>query len=623
MSTDTPGQLANEGEQPQTLEATLAQLEADPAPRDESHFAHAIDMLARAIRRREETPTPELAAEEMAWLLRVYVDEEGSPWGTYFGPIPWGKSPEGEPTVWPAPATLTPDVFAYWRRRATATPHPIMRARYADLLWELPRSKQITSAKRDAEMARLAVTAYLDAVDGDRYKHAVSAIAAVRRALSVALSVKDSMLTVRAQDVLLALEDRVAEDDMLGLWGFCFDTLLEPPQKRVPLEPHQRDKLVTDLEDRLARFAAGPAPVYHPAGPEIAALRLARHYARQRRRSDVTRVLRVYRDIVLRMRGTAAPMVVEHSLWGLHELLATFQMYEDAEVLDDTLRAVGEETLADMRELTVEGPEIPAAEFEAHFAAMLAGTPREVLQRIAAHYVPDRSEMEDQVREASTRSPLHYLTAGTLKDAEGRTTARLNPLSDDPASLEGHVLHHISENLRISAPWLRTTMQRGAAAGLLSVPNVLDFLLESPLFPGKRRAVLQGGVEAYVRGDSVAAVHVLVTQVEPALRQLAVHLGASIYGERSRGGVQVLTLDALLQRPQLGEILGVSIVTYLRALLTDPRGWNVRNVVCHGLAPMGMLTMPVADRVVHALLVLALVRQREEPAKATDGGNTD
>jgi hypothetical protein len=56
--------------------------------------------------------------------------------------------------------------------------------------------------------------------------------------------------------------------------------------------------------------------------------------------------------------------------------------------------------------------------------------------------------------------------------------------------------------------------------------------------------------------------------------------------------------------------LGVNIVAYFRVLLSDGRGWNVRNNVCHGLAPVSMLTMVVADRVLHALLVLALMLKR-------------
>jgi hypothetical protein len=50
-------------------------------------------------------------------------------------------------------------------------------------------------------------------------------------------------------------------------------------------------------------------------------------------------------------------------------------------------------------------------------------------------------------------------------------------------------------------------------------------------------------------------------------------------------------------------------VTYLRMLLTDPRGWNIRNTICHGLAPSSSVNMAVADRIVHAALLLSLLRE--------------
>jgi hypothetical protein len=116
-------------------------------------------------------------------------------------------------------------------------------------------------------------------------------------------------------------------------------------------------------------------------------------------------------------------------------------------------------------------------------------------------------------------------------------------------------------------------------------------------------------------GDSVAAIHLLVPQVEAALRQLALLIGAPIYAPRRGGGFHVRLLDDLLRDAKLVEVLSEDVTGYLRMLLTDARGWNVRNDVCHGLAPAGMLTPPVADRVMHALLVLATIREkrRDEP----------
>ncbi|MBS3788831.1 DUF4209 domain-containing protein [Candidatus Bipolaricaulota bacterium] len=58
---------------------------------------------------------------------------------------------------------------------------------------------------------------------------------------------------------------------------------------------------------------------------------------------------------------------------------------------------------------------------------------------------------------------------------------------------------------------------------------------------------------------------------------------------------------------------GEDMVLYLKMLLTDPRGLNLRNKVCHGLGNTANLcNYQVADRIVHVLLCLSLIRFEEK-----------
>jgi hypothetical protein len=632
---------------PESLADVLARLEGDPAPCDEHDFRGPLAALRRATEERGGQPAPALVAEEVAFTVHAQDHQGLSEWGLYFGPFMSGTSASGEPWEAPALAQVTPDVLAHWRGRAAATPHPVMRARYADLLWELP--KKLAGARPDPTMARAAVDAYLDAVEGRRYEHEVIAVAKGERALTLALAVGDAGRVARARDVLIALEDAVAEDESPGLWGFCFDALLEPPNKKIPLSEAQRDQLVADMEARLTRFAGGPPDPYHPYGPERAALRLAAHYRRRGRPDDVARVLRTYGTVVERMRGTAAPLVAAHSLEVLHGHYTAFGLHADADGLHAAMREAGTEAVADMHEVSAT-VEVPREQADAYFAAMLAGTAPGVLQRVALHYLPRRAELEPQLRELARTAPISYLVTHTIKDADGRTVATVGPLDQD---FEGHYVRHVGQHLAFWAVWLREAVRRGFYGGSdggessagegsdgppaapppgapLSEEAILDFLVASPCFPAERRALLAAGVSAYARGDAPVAIHLLVPQIEHAVRQLAVAVGAPLYTQRRGGGLHARTLDDLLRDEAVGAALGTAFgpalgadaTAYLRILLTDARGWNVRNTVCHGLAPVATLRMPVADRVVHAALVLALLRWTAagaEPRSEVDG----
>src|ERR1700693_5017539 len=62
-----------------------------------------------------------------------------------------------------------------------------------------------------------------------------------------------------------------------------------------------------------------------------------------------------------------------------------------------------------------------------------------------------------------------------------------------------------------------------------------------------------------------------------------------------------------------------SALLYMKAFLTDPIGLNVRNRLCHGLMSAIEFTRLLSDRVIHVLLMQALVRVKPRSAEADAG----
>lgn len=597
----------------ETLQRVLDRLDVYSEPCDEESFRSRLSALRSEVEEAADGVPLEVHAEVLAFSFHAHDHQESSIWGLYFGPLMSGLDADGSPWAAPALSSVTEDVLAYWVRRAGAAHHPVMRARYADLLWEIPKKSGI--GRPAPEMARIAIESYLEAIHGDVYDHSITAIAKAKRALDIALSLGDTGLIELSRDAMLAVERRDAVKTSGGVWGICFDTFIEPPHKIVTVADDTRDQLVADLESRLDRFVARDAGKYHPADAESAAMRLARFYRRAGRSGEVARVLGTYEAIVRAMQGVAAPLVVSHSLERLYDAFKGFGLHSQADALGEAIRRAGEETLAEMKPISVE-MEIPREKVEAYFAEMLGGSSDEVLGRIAVHFVPARGALEQELRELAATSPLQYLIPHTIKDDGGRTVAIVGSIDSD---LEGQLVRHIAQNIHISSVWLRESMRRGLEAGQLSEETLIGHLFASPLFRPDRRPMLEAGIRAYIAGDYLTSIHILVPQAEQAVRQLATLVGAPIYTQRRGGGLHARTLDDLLRDSAVSAILDDDLVTYLRVLLTDARGWNVRNTVCHGLAPVGAFTWPVADRVIHALLVLGLLRTKE-PSEATTGG---
>ncbi len=113
----------------------------------------------------------------------------------------------------------------------------------------------------------------------------------------------------------------------------------------------------------------------------------------------------------------------------------------------------------------------------------------------------------------------------------------------------------------------------------------------------------------------MTAVHLLIPQIENALRVLLEKASGSVLKTARGGGFHFKVLDDLLRDPLLVQVFGEDIVFYFRVLLVDPRGWNLRNRVCHGHCDVSEFGSYMSDRIIHVLLCLALVRKKEQAKK--------
>ena len=58
--------------------------------------------------------------------------------------------------------SITPECIAYWTARMNAARHPALRARYADMVWDL--SQKATGTKPPIDAARIAIDGYSEAL---------------------------------------------------------------------------------------------------------------------------------------------------------------------------------------------------------------------------------------------------------------------------------------------------------------------------------------------------------------------------------------------------------------------------------------------------------------------------
>lgn len=203
-------------------------------------------------------------AESAAMSFYRRADGEASVWGTTFGPMTSATKEDGTPFYAPDIKEADAGTIEYWKLRSFKGKHPILRARYSDLVWDFERV--VANQKPDVSFARAAIDAYLDATKL-AYKHVVQPIHYVERALELAISTGDEERTNKVVDAMFDLHERVARPELAGSWPFLFDSLLD--NKKIVLTEEQRQRIIRSLEEMLRRSVDRTSPTeFNPWGAQ-------------------------------------------------------------------------------------------------------------------------------------------------------------------------------------------------------------------------------------------------------------------------------------------------------------------------------------------------------------------
>lgn len=550
--------------------------------------------LSAALRKARDEPTEDPAdlAEMFAFAVHPHGRQTPSQWGTYFGPFMTWAGENGGMFESPGRDQITPFAIEYWWNRAQSTKHPILRGRYSDLTWDLSRH---VGLKPPIAAARLLIDCHIAACEQDLGGHLMGRHVLLGRALDVALSVRDQGRVAQVRDAIIALEKRTAADQMLGSWGFAFDQLLE--SNSVPLEDSQEAAIIADLELRLAGAR-------DPFAAEAAGTRLARYYRRKQKSPDVGRVLRLYGACFESASVEAAPLVGLAWMERVHELYREFGLAGDAKALGPLLQRLGEQTRDGLHAVTAE-VKVPRAEFDAFVTQLTSGSFNDALDRIAVQFLQQRGEIEAQIQRLARDAPMQALIERTTLNERGTVVCRIGSVQDD---LEGRTASQMAQNLQISSIFLRAVIEHLIDGGGFTRESFVAYCNSSPLFRTDRTGILAAGVDAYLRGDHVSALHVLAPYIEDALRELIRIEGGAVYSPGQFGGLQEISLGKVLEHELVTRIFGADACFYLNVLLCDVRGLNVRNRVAHGLIEDRACSPALTDRLIHALLLLAQLR---------------
>jgi len=546
----------------------------------------------------EQNPPNILLWELMAFDFTEDYPDDKSEWGTYFGPMFVLPNKEGKMVEYPSIQKITPEILSYWEKRAKESKNPVFKQRYSNLVWDF--SERVTGKKPHYSIAQIFIDSVIEIAEKDLHKYETDVIEKLERALSLGLSINDKERINKLIDTIISYERKIAEDDKPSLWGFSYEYLVR--NKKVPLPEDKKNNIINDLEKRFARLLDSND---HWAA-QRAALLLVDYYSKLGNKEKVKEILVKLGEVFQKQAKKASPLIASAWLEQLYHLFLQYGLKNEADAISFKIKELGKQSRSEFKEIK-SSIEIPKEELQKYIEWLIDGDLDTVLIKVAINYIPKKDEVIKQIQDLSKKAPLSFLFSQVIVDADGRHVATVGSLEED---MDGDIVLQISQNMQISSFFLRETLNALIQKFDLTSEKLVDYLYKSPIFENSRKEFLIRGIQAYLKGDFLVSIHILIPQIEATIRNLAEKIGVPILRPSRSGGFFYKTLDELLRDSKIIEVLGEDLCLYFRVLLTHPRGWNLRNDVCHGISHIEIFNQDTADRVLHALLCLALVKEK-------------
>jgi len=524
-----------------------------------------------------------------------------SPWNTYFGPMVSTSGSDGKVNHAPDIAELDAEVIALWQDLFYRAKHPAIRARYADLVWDFCR--KVTAERPDHRYVQGAIEAYLQAVSFRLYKNSIDAVDAVSRMIELALRIKDEERIEASKRCGFELFQEHAKAQHVGVWAQLFDLLIA--NKNIKLSENERGELFASLERILAECSAPDSDSFDPWSAKAAAVRLAENYQRTPNMEQAHRAIRTW-GVAFELKATEAePFLAMTWLQEVHDEYHRRGMKDDATRVQLSIAEKSKNLSQGMKDGQV-AFEVPNDEMKAFLDTMTSGSTREALARITSSFIPRVGEVRSLLEELVTATPFFALVP-IVQVADDHFATQTGGIESDS---DGRLMLQLAQNIEIHGLFLSESLSQLRVRHQLTVETIMSFLDESPVFCLDRRLLLKQGIQAYLEGDCTKAIHVIIPQIEQALRTLLRLVGGSwLRPGKNLGTLQFKTLNEILRETAIRNCLGENLTLYLLNFLADQRGQNLRNVVCHGLAADHQFNQRLCDRTLHALLSVALIRR--------------
>lgn len=550
----------------------------------------------------EEQERDTYAFEQLAFRLQPQHGE--NPWGNYhYGPQFTFRAANGAPVYSPAFAEVTKEAVEYWNDRISECNNPLLKLRYATLVWDFQPS--ICHKQNNGNLYNIIVDAALDVCNGDYFKHPVLTVNMLEWLFAFTRNREDSFAKVKT--AYADFEKRHSVDGAIRYWASRFQIMLD---NKKCFSEEEKEKLVAEHEARLSRLANPSEDLpLNPWTVKAQACLLADYYTSKTEKEEVKRVLTVMEKSFHDYKGAMAGMQYAGILENIQHLYRHYNLDSEAKRMIVDVQNAYQEALAEMQpqKFEFEIPEEVKKQADLMFGK---GAERDQARwdNFTLYFIPLKNEEEKSLKELAQKFPFRYMMGSHFLDAKGRPMAEVGSLESD---FDGNLALHVVKNMNLKFHFLSMAIQEMLDCEAISVDKIMNNrIIPCPIFEEDRYDIIREALQCFVGEKYVLFSHLIIPQLENAICNLVEMSGMSALKISRKGkGYQLKTLDDLLRMQPVIDALTEDGAYYLRLVLTNQLGLNLRNLMCHGIATPQHFGYNAAAWLLHVLFMLSAIRE--------------
>ena len=552
--------------------------------------------VQEAIKTQVPNDNAEFSFEMLAWKL-VFSNEVNK-WGTHYGPIFIGNN-NGETFEIPSRDEITSDALQYWYKRYEMVQNPLLKVRYCGLVWDF--YYLLPDKRKPFDLYEQYTNALLDVVRGEYLKHKV--IGKEYLQYIKELVFRNSS---KCNEWKLVLQNYVSQEEIdstsIGIWCAELDII---NNSRNIFTEEERQASIYQVQKRYNHFS-NTDNIY--LLKDITDL-MYEYYVRYGDKAKAHDLLYDFESIL--KKNTSLNVLQKEVFYEL--LLGKYRQLggytEDENRMMKYIHVAAADSIHQMQQF--EMPiDLTPEQIDGWLTMMTEGEPQIQIERFLLRFLPSISKEREDLDRMVRQHPLYYLVPTKLF-TDYMPSSVIMPYDQDQ---EGHLMLHLTRTIQLNDIFMNLLLRKLSKNGVLSSDVLNEQINNSGLVSEDRKHLLSNIMNLFFDRNYVAFCHQVVPQIEKMIRVLLQKSGINILkSQRDGNGFQLRTLDDLLREPIIDTVFRCeedkSMSTYLRFILTDQRGYNYRNLICHGMINPSLLNENVAGRLLHILMLLLRVQE--------------